>query len=181
MSSNLPENSERKWENYFQKLYTKHYAPLCVYAASIVQDDDDAEEMVQTVILKLWEQKESLESIALMKAYLYRAVKNTCLNHLKHKRIAAIYADSAYDELKEIEANLVDPYQTSELQERINNAIQALPDRCREVFELSRFENKKNKEISEMLDITLKAVEANITRALQKLKEQFGDIIIQKK
>jgi len=177
MGNNLPKSSERKWENYFQKLYTKHYAPLCVYATSIVQDDDEAEEMVQSVILKLWEQKESLESIALMKAYLYRAVKNTCLNHLKHKRIAAIYADSAYDELKEMEASHVDPFLTAELQVRINDAIQALPDRCREVFELSRFENKKNKEISEMLDISIKAVEANITRALLTLKKQFSDIL----
>lgn len=181
MSSNLPENSERKWENYFQKLYTKHYAALCVYAASIVQDNDEAEEMVQTVILKLWEQKETIESITSMKAYLYRAVKNTCLNQLKHRKVAAIYADTAYDELKEIEARHIDPYLTAELQERIQTAIQSLPERCREVFELSRFENKKNKEISEMLDISLKAVEANITRALLTLKKQFGDFLHIKK
>lgn len=181
MSNTLPEKSEQKWEAYFQSLYTQYYSALCVFAASILQDDDDAEEMVQTVFLKLWEQKESIESITSMKAYLYRAVKNTCLNQLKHRRIASVYINSAYDELKEIEANHIDPYLTTELQERIHNAIQALPERCREVFELSRFENKKNKEISEMLDISLKAVEANITRALQNLKKQFGDFLHLKK
>lgn len=175
MNENSSTKTEQEWEKYFQSLYTQYYSALCAFAASILQDDDEAEETVQTVILKLWEQKESIENIASTKAYLYRAVKNTCLNQLKHKKIASTYANSAYNELKEIEVNHIDPYLTTELQERIHNAIQALPERCREVFELSRFENKKNKEISEMLDISLKAVEANITRALQNLKKHFGD------
>ncbi|MDR0941326.1 MAG: RNA polymerase sigma-70 factor [Bacteroidales bacterium] len=181
MGNSSAEKSEQQWETYFQSLYTQYYSALCVFAASILQDNDEAEEMVQTVFLKLWEQKESIESITSIKAYLYRAVKNTCLNQLKRQKIASIYVNSAYDELKEIEANHIDPYLTTELQERIHNAIQALPERCREVFELSRFENKKNKEISEMLDISLKAVEANITRALQSLKKQFGDFLHLKK
>ncbi|MDR2963174.1 MAG: RNA polymerase sigma-70 factor [Bacteroidales bacterium] len=180
MTAHTHENEERKWEDYFQSIYTQYYSMLCVFAASILQDEDEAEEVVQTVILKLWEQKESLEGITSLKAYLFRAVKNTCLNQLKHRKIAENYATVAYDELKEIEAKHIDPYLTTELQERIHTAIQALPNRCREVFELSRFENKKNKEIAEQLDISLKAVEANITRALTTLKTQFSDFLHQK-
>ncbi len=177
MNTNISDNSERKWESYFQSIYTQYYAALCVYATSILQDNDEAEEVVQSVILKLWEQKESVETITSLKAYLYRAVKNTCLNQLKHQKVAAVYANTAYDELKEIETTHTDPYLTAELQERIQKAIQALPERCREVFELSRFDDKKNKEIAEMLNISLKAVEANITRALLNLKKQFGDFL----
>jgi RNA polymerase sigma-70 factor (ECF subfamily) len=165
------------WEAFFEKIYLQFYASLCVFAKSFVYDDDEAEEIVQSIILKLWEHKESTAEITSLKSYLYRAVRNTCLNHIKHEKIKNQYQDTSWIKLKEIESEFIDPYQNTELEEHINEAIFNLPERCREVFEMSRFDGLKNKEISEKLDISVKAVEANITRALATLRKKINNYI----
>lgn len=165
--------SNRDWEAYFESIYVQYYSSLCVFAKTFVNDNDEAEEIVQGIILKLWEQKESLLEIISLKSYLYRAVRNTCLNYIKHQKIESQYRDSSWIKLKEIESDFIDPYQNTELEEHINEAIAELPERCREVFELSRFDGLKNKEISEKLTISVKAVEANITRALSSLRKKI--------
>ena len=165
--------ANQDWEQYFELIYVHYHASLCVFAKSFVNDIDEAEEIVQNVILKLWEQKESLYKIISLKSYLYRAVRNTCLNYIKHQKIVQQYKDAAWIKLKEIESDFVNPYQNTELEEHINNAIAELPERCREVFELSRFDGLKNKEISAKLSISVKAVEANITRALSSLRKKI--------
>jgi len=166
--------SDQDWENLFQSIYSDYYPSLCVFAKTFLYDGDEAEEIVQGVILKLWEQKESIDGINSLKSYLYRAVRNTCLNFIKHQKLETKYKDSAWVELKKIESDFIDPYQNTELEEHINSAIQELPDRCKEVFEMSRFDGFKNKEISERLDISIKAVEANITRALSTLRKKIA-------
>jgi len=138
-----------------------------------IDDRDDAEEIVQDIIFKLWQQKELLESIKSLKAYLFRSVHNRCLNFIKHELHKEKYIDKAWGELKKIELENFEDMQNRELEEKLNNAIHALPERCREVFLLSRFEGKKNKEISEQLGISVKAVEANITRALVSVREKL--------
>lgn len=165
-------------QNYdliFEEIYSKYYSGLCTYAYNFIPDYDEAEEIVQGIILKLWEQKDNLDVIQSLKSYLYRSVKNTCLNYLKHQKLEEKYKEKAWVELKKIEADFIDPYHNKELEYHITNAIKELPDRCREVFELSRFEGKKNKEISEHLDISTKAVEANITRALSTLRKKVAE------
>lgn len=164
---------QNKWDIIFEQIYSDYYLPLCVYAQSFVADADEAEEIVQGIILKMWEQKENLESIQSLKSYLYRSVRNTCLNYIKHKKIEARYKQQAWLELKEIEADFVNPYTNVELKEEIERAVESLPERCRQVFEMSRYEGRKNREISEVLGISIKAVEANITRALQNVRQKL--------
>lgn len=166
--------SNRDWELFFESIYIQYYSGLCAFAKSFVLDSDEAEEIVQGIILKLWEQKETSYEIVSMKSYLYRAVRNTCLNYIKHQKIQSQYKDASWIKLKEIESDFIDPYQNTELEEHIQEAINSLPERCREVFEMSRFDGLKNKEISEKLDITVKAVEANITRALSSLRKNIS-------
>lgn len=177
MNLHTSENTQTKWNSIFETIYNDYYRGLCVFAYSFLPDEDEAEEVVQSIILKLWEHKEQLHEIDSLKSYLYRSVRNACLNQLKHKKIEEKYKDKAWASLKEIEADFIDPYQNKELQEKIQDAINELPDRCKEVFELSRFEGKRNKEISEILDISVKAVEANITRALSSLRKELSKYI----
>ncbi|MFO7869228.1 MAG: RNA polymerase sigma-70 factor [Bacteroidales bacterium] len=171
----MPE--EQKWETFFESIYTQYYTDLCVFAQSFVYDRDESEEIVQSIILKLWEHKENAAEIKSLKSYLYRSVRNTCLNYIKHEKIKHQYQDTSWIKLKEIESNFIDPYQKTELEEHITNAISSLPERCREVFEMSRFDGLKNKEISNQLDISVKAVEANITRALSSLRKKCKEFI----
>jgi RNA polymerase sigma-70 factor (ECF subfamily) len=166
--------TDQEWEDYFQSIYTDYYPALCIFAKTFIYDIDESEEIVQGVVLKLWEQKESIKGIQSIKSYLYRAVRNTCLNYIKHQKLENRYRDSAWVELKKVESDFIDPYQNTELEEHLNSAIQELPDRCKEVFEMSRFDGLKNKEISDKLDISIKAVEANITRALSSLRKKIA-------
>lgn len=168
-------HTTKKWDSIFETIYNQYYKGLCNYAYNFIPDVDEAEEIVQSIILKLWEQKENLEAIQSMKSYLYRSVKNTCLNYIKHQKLENKYKEKAWTDLKQIETEFIDPYHNTELETQINQAINELPERCREVFELSRFEGKKNKEISEHLDISIKAVEANITRALSTLRKKVAE------
>ncbi len=163
------------WDAVFETIYSQYYTGLCTYAHSFIPDADEAEEIVQGIILKMWEQKENLENIISLKSYLFRSVKNTCLNYIKHQKLEEKYREKAWVELKKIEADFIDPYHNTELEHHISEAIKELPERCREVFEMSRFEGKKNKEISDYFNISIKAVEANITRALSILRKKVGE------
>lgn len=170
----MPEfKNSAELEQVFAEIYRKYYGDLCMYAMRFISDEDEAEEIVQEIIYKLWEQKEQLHTIQSLKSYLFRSVHNRCLNHIKHQAHKNKYSDRAYVEMKKIELETVEDYQNKELEEKVQHAINELPDRCKEVFKMSRFDGKKNKEISEDLGISVKAVEANITRALSSLRESL--------
>lgn len=162
--------SNKKFELLFEEIYSLYYVELCVFAQRFLPQEEDAEEIVQDVIYKLWENKESIESIQSVKSYLYTSVRNRSLNVLKHKKIEDKYRDDAWIELKGIENSVYEETSANELQEKISHSIEELPERCREVFLLSRTQGLKNKDISERLGITVKAVEANISRALSSLR-----------
>ena len=163
-----------EFEKLFAEIYRKYYGDLCMYALRFINDEDESEEIVQEIIFKLWEQKEQLQAVNSLKSYLFRSVHNRCLNYIKHQAHKNKYSDRAYTEMKKIELEAVEDYQNKELEEKVQKAIDDLPDRCKEVFRMSRFDGKKNKEISEDLGISVKAVEANITRALSSLRESLN-------
>jgi len=170
------------FELLFEDIYKRYYVELCMFAQRFIPLAEEAEEIVQDVIYKLWENKESIDSIQSVRSYLYTSVRNKSLNLLKHKKIEEKYRDEAWIELKSIENAVYEEASANELQEKISHSIDELPDRCREVFLLSRTEGLKNKDISERLGITVKAVEANISRALSSLrlslKEYLGAELI---
>lgn len=164
---------DKETEQIFADIYRKHYSELCIYALRFIKDEDEAEEIVQEIIFKLWEQRDQLDAVNSLRSYLYRSVHNRCLNYIKHQLHKTKYSDKAYLEMKKLELESAEDYNNKELEEKVHTAIGNLPDRCKEVFQLSRFEGKKNKEISEQLGISVKAVEANITRALTSLRESL--------
>lgn len=164
-------------QKFFKDIYDNYYSELCIYARRFVKTDEDAEEMVQEVIYKLWESKDKLDQITSLRAYLYRAVYNKSINYLNRLVRENKYKDEAWIELKKYELSATDKILETELKEKINSAINALPERCKEVFELSRFTGLKNKEIAEQLDISLKAVEANISRALTSLRKSLKEYL----
>ena len=152
---------------------------LTRYAFHFVNDEERAKDMVQEVFYKLWRDREHLTVDTSLEAFLYTCVKNECLNFLKHERIRGKYAWFR-KRLRAIEIqqyDYEDPSQENlrmeELQEKIDSILESLPDKSRQIFKMSRFEEKKNKEIAEELDISLKAVEKHITRALKHLKKHL--------
>jgi len=139
---------------------------------------------VQDTFLKIWEHKESLGSVSSIPGYLYRAVRNNCLNHLKHLSIVHKYEDSyaqllanAEDYLAVTQENGQSILISKEFEGQIYDAIEKLPEQCRQIFKLSRLEGLKNNEIAEMKRVTLNTVQKQISIALEKLREMLPPII----
>ena len=157
--------------NYFFDYY---YSGLCVYAKQYTGDLSTAEEVVQDVFVRFWEKRQSIGIENSVRVYLFKAVYNQCMNLLKHKKVERNYLEQNRTELYEEQWGL---FNESELRQILDQAISKLPDRCREIFELSRFENLKNKEIAKKLGITEKTVENQITKALKILRNELKDFL----
>ncbi|AQG78376.1 RNA polymerase sigma-70 factor [Spirosoma montaniterrae] len=164
-------------EAVFEGVFRQYYAPLCRYASPIVGDTDEAEEVVQSVFVTIWERRESLLITTSLKAYLYRAVHNRCLNRISQQTNQAQHRQQAASELY---ADAVSPTQAllaDELSTRLQRAIGRLPEQCRRAFELSRFEELSYKEIADQLGIATKTVENQIGKALRILRTELSDCL----
>lgn len=161
----------------FEKLFKTHFTALTGFAQSFVYDEDAAKEVVQNVFIALWEKREQLESHTALKSYLYTSVRNRSLNYLRdhHKNRSVLLDEAITENHSGVET---DHLVNDELQIKIENAIQLLPDQCRKVFEMSRFEQLKYKEIAQKLDISVKTVEIHMSKALRILREELKDFAV---
>lgn len=164
-------------ERAFERLFRTHYAPLCGYAYTFLRDDADGEEVVQTVFLTLWEKRDVLDITVSLKAYLYRAVHNHCLNRLKHLRIRDEHAGyvlaTAEPGFDSATAQIIG----SELEARVEAAIAQLPAQCQLIFRMSRFEELRYQEIADQLNLSVKTVENQIGKALKLLRAELADYL----
>lgn len=160
----------------FELLFKSHYKSLCAFANSFVHDKDTAEEIVQEVFINLWEKKSTIDQGKSVKSYLFTSVKNRCINHIRdHKKFRSYLLDVEIE--LEIPVEDRDQLAGDETLSRINQALDKLPPKCREVFELSRFEAMKYKQIAEKMAISVKTVEVQMSKALRILKEELGDLL----
>jgi RNA polymerase sigma-70 factor (ECF subfamily) len=132
------------------------------------------------VFVKLWDD-ETLTIKHSLNALLFTMVRNNCLQHLEKLKVRNKYLESARLKIQEEELLFYMEEKTSvieqELENKLNEVLNQLPDRCRQIFVLSRFENKKNREIAEELDISVKAVEKQITKALSTIRTEMKDYL----
>ena len=142
------------------------------FAYSITRNVDDAEEVVNYVFIAIWERHQNLLGIDTLKSYLFRAVKNRCLNQIKRNRLP-------FDDMREEmpvpskDHNALDHMLAKESGAKINDLIDKLPTKCKQVFLFSRVHELSYKEIAELMDISPKTVENQIGLALKFLKENF--------
>lgn len=169
-------------QEVFRSVYEKFFGSLLVYAKEYVIDSNIAHEMVQDTFVKLWEKKETLDDNTFLQSFLYRITRNNCLNYLKHIKVEEKY--NTFTRAKKIELalnntalnnNSAEKILSEELEEHINNAIENLPPKCKEIFKLSRFEEKKYREIAEELNLSVKTVENQILKALKVLREKLSE------
>ncbi|MFK7809406.1 MAG: RNA polymerase sigma-70 factor [Saprospiraceae bacterium] len=152
----------------------RRYYPMCHKAAvRILKDEFIAEDITQDVFMELWRKREQRQINIALKAYLRRSVMNRCLNYIRDKKMAfedeeklPEWPSNSTDALSELEAG--------ELKESLQKAIDGLPERCRIVFTLSRFEDLKYQEIADKLNISIKTVENQISKALRVIREAVG-------
>jgi RNA polymerase sigma-70 factor (ECF subfamily) len=157
----------------FDAIFRAWYGPLVGTAERMLRDRAVAEELVQDVMLELWRRRESLAPEGSPQAYLFQATRNRVLNHLRHRRIE----ERSEPELR-VESAPESPPDAGlgeqELEVAIHAAVRALPDRCREVFELSRVHGLRYAEIATALGISVKTVEAQMGKALRLLRERLA-------
>jgi len=161
-------------ENAYAQLFEAYYKPLSVYAFKYVNDLETAKEIVQDLFVHIYDQRDSLVISSSLRSYLYQSVRNRSLNYLKHKKIH----DGHMVILKLETDNSDDPeavFRETELEYRIFQIISRLPSRCQTIFKMSRVEGKKNSEIAASLDISLRTVETQISKALRILREKLRD------
>ena len=148
----------------FSELYLTYYSKLVRFAKEFVIKEEDAENITQDVFIILWENRDFIEHIDNMNAYLFRLVRNKCLDYLKHKVFEQRYVESVQTSYE------VDVVEDNDTEILIRAAINSLPKRCRDIFLLSRVEGLKYKEISEQLGISVNTVECQMGIALKKLR-----------
>ncbi len=161
----------------FEMLFNTYYSTLCRFAVSYLRDPEDAEEVVQASFIGFWEKRESISIDTSLKAYLFRSVRNACLNELKRQKVRQLHASQvAMDGEPQSEASDRIAMK-QELEEKIQEAMGCLPEQCRLIFQMSRFEELKYKEIAEQLGLSVKTVENQMGKALKIMREQLKDYL----
>jgi len=163
--------------NAFEMFFKTYYQPLCNYAYSFIQDRDEAEEIVQSAFLSVWEKRETLDIKTSLKSYLYTMVRNTSLNVIKHEKIKQKYVGEALAVEARSHEGVSQKVLSSELEEKIERAMDVLPEQCRLIFKMSRFEELKYGEIAEQLQISVKTVENQMGKALKIMRDQLKDYL----
>lgn len=159
----------------YESTFREHYEPLTRYAHSILKNQEEAEDAVQRLFVKFWEKRFELE-VGNVRAYLYRATYNTCLNQVKSTRQSRYHVSDS-DAVIPASDEASDGILREELQAQIAEAMESLPEKCRQVFHLSRFEEKSYKEISEELNISVKTVENHIAKALKIMRTELAEYL----
>lgn len=168
--------------NSFKSIFQDYYQPLCHLSMQYLEDQEEARGVVQEAFVKLWEIRQDLDPDSNIRNFLFTLVKNNCLNLLKHRQIMLRH----HENIKRLEMHYQyesltrmgdDCLEFKELKELIDLAIRKLPEHCRVVFEMSRFEDLKNREIAEKLGVTQKTVEAHLTKALKILRKDLKDYL----
>lgn len=160
----------------FEQLFKAHFTHLCNFAHQYVPDQDSARDITQKVFINLWEKREQMDPEKSIRSYLFTSVRNRCLNYIRDQKK---YRSNVLDvEINDIEfAFEEDHMAVEELKAKIESILSTLPDKCREVFEMSRYKSMKYKEIAEEMEVSVKTVEAHMSKALKSLRDNLEDYI----
>jgi RNA polymerase sigma-70 factor (ECF subfamily) len=161
-------------EAAYDAIFRAWYAPLVRRTTGMVRERAVAEELVQDVMLELWRRRETLDVNRSIAGYLFQAARNRALNHLRHLQVERRdLAQAAPEPSRDAPAPAT--LAAEELDAAIRRTMDELPPRCRQVFELSRVQGLRYAEIAESLGISVKAVEAQMSRALRTFRERLAE------
>jgi len=157
---------------------------MVLFAYKFTGDLQVSQDIVQDAFLKLWEISPSLNAFEVPRAYLFQSIKNSCLNHIRHIKIRHSVEGKLTSHLMEAEKNLFlcsdDPLQSlleQDIQRKIDEIVQLMPEKCQEVFLMSRNDMLKNREIAEKMGVSVKMVEKQISKALIILRTNLSDYL----
>jgi len=165
----------------FELLFRKEFKGLCFFAIQYVRDYDTSREIVQDAFINLWEKRDVIDLAKPVKSYLSTTIRNKCLNYLRDNKKFNNDLLSAEELLSDFIVEPNDKMVEAEIHRNIKDAISELPEKCREIFVLSRYENLKYQQIADKLEISVKTVETQMSKALQHLRlrlKEYLSIII---
>jgi len=172
--SQILEAIKRDDNGAYEMVFREYYRPMTAYAFRFLSNLSDSESIVQDVFLRLWQKRRAIMITSSLQHYLFRSVKNQCINHIEHEKIKTGY--QAF-----VIKNETDRSEYSEfflefgLKRKIEAAIAALPEKRQEIFRLAREEGLKYREIADRLEISVKTVETQMTLALKQLRESLKE------
>jgi len=177
--SNKFKSFKKGEEAAFKYFYDKYFRRITSFSIQFIYDQDEAENLAQEAFINLWQNRKEIESINGIQSFLYTYAKSKCLNLIRHNKVKDKFKNDLLNH-KERELDIevlnsiqFDTLELTELERIINESINDLPPKTREVFIKKRFENKKNEE----MNVTIKAVEAHMTKALKILKTKLSDYL----
>ena len=159
----------------FESLFRSSYVSLVRYAKTLVKDHDTSEEIVQDLFFRLWQDRQKIKIESSLNGYLFRAVHNRCLHWIEHNRIVEKHAAEMTLTEEGKSENPDDILRYKELQAKIVKILERLPERCGQIFCMSRFEGLKYSEIAERMSVSVKTVEANMGRALKEFRKALKE------
>ncbi|MFA8436306.1 MAG: RNA polymerase sigma-70 factor [Marinifilaceae bacterium] len=172
----MPQLVNIKNEKDLEFLFTTYYAALTAFANKYTGDLDVSRELVQEFFIYLFEKREQLQIEQSVKSYLYQAVRNRCLNYLKKQKTEMQQKEDYRNEAYEDRVDFHDEIECVEFEQQIHSLIESLPDACKNIFKMSRFEGIKNDEIAQQLNISKRTVETQISKALKILRTEVKQL-----
>ena len=172
MARSIPFNLKK--EALVESLFRDNFEALSRLAMKYIGDFDSSKDIVHEVFIAFWQKFDVLPAYTKYKSYLFASVRNKSFNYLRDQKKHMNIVDA------EMQTSPVgeDSLESQELAREIDYALNLLPERCREVFELSRFEEMKYAQIAEQLDISIKTVEAQMSKALRLMRDHLKDFLV---
>ena len=160
----------------FKVLYENYFAKMVLFSESYLYNEEEARDLVQDLFFYLWDHAETLQVTTSIKAYLFTSVRNRCLNVLRGRKIRDEHNDKLFE--AQLFSGTEDVVIDEEVSQRLQEALNALPDKCREIILLKIVDGKKNKEIAEQLGIAETTVKTQVQRAYRMLREKLIPVLL---
>jgi len=173
----LDNKADHIFEAKFEEMFKQYFSSLCYFARKYLSDMDSSKEVVHKVFIAIWENRDNFDFEKPAKSYLFMAVYNRCMNHLRDNNKFSRDDSPNRQEIIPLEQDSSEQIEAAELESQIWKTINSLPEKCREIFILNRFEGKKYAEIAEKLHISVKTVETQMSKALSILRDNLKDYL----
>jgi RNA polymerase sigma-70 factor (family 1) len=161
-------------EGAFDQLFSRFYSPLCYFADNILKDKHAAEDIVQDMLLKVWQRQQDFEQPGALRSFLYTGVKNACFNQLDKLKVKARHEEYSMANPNR-EADILHLLIRAEVVRQLYSVMDTLPEQCRNVIRMTFEEGRKPKEIADELGITISTVNNHKMRGLKLLKDRLTD------
>ena len=160
-------------ESAYRQIFEQYYQRLVVFSHRYLEDQESARDVVQDLFVDLYDSRQSISIETSLKSYLYSAVKNRCLNQVKHEQVKEKHRNKSRSEANVADPNLEEIMDAVELEARIYEIVLKLPEKCRQIYIMSRVDGKRNSEIADLLNLSIRTVETQISKALKSLRDNL--------